>query len=615
MSNLFFLLFMKEFKPVDINNFYNESIPEVKINRRKKGLKIEEFEPKAIVVDEVIKEETKKEFDVPKLENVNQVEEFISDNLNESYNIETLISFLLIIAEKLTNFKFFHYQKVLMERIFRAVLNNEGVILTGLLPRQSGKSQSVACAVATLCVTLPTLSKIYPKELGDYSKGFWVGIYAPTDEQADTIYQKIKNIGHSQEAEEVYNDPDFKTRFKKTGCHWTNGSYVYRQSSDKRTKLESKSWHFVVFEEAQDLEEEVILRKILPMLAWTNGSSIMIGTVVDYKCYFKEQIDNNIRESVILPEKRKLHIEYDYNEVIKYNEKYKKHVEQQIKRFGINSKYFRMSYALIWDSLNKNPITKKDLIEKTMYKKLGLVKYSDMPVVVGIDLAKVNNSTVVTICGIYNTKMQFEDGYSEKATVCQILNWLELTELDYITQRSIMYDFIKRYSNVLRIVVDGTGAGTVIVEQMMREWNDIGCIWEDFKFNNKTKGELYDIFSEYYNKNLLLVPSDEFTKNTKEWKNFIYQCTSAVKVEKGGYHFLEKHSYHSRDDYLDSWFLAIYGYHLEITTRMPVISEKVDITKYVKNNMSLNYMRRMVYNGQYAKKDIKKSRLETLMEL
>ena len=102
--------------------------------------------------------------------------------------VEKIMSFMKL----LVGHDLHPYQKPLARRIIESVIINDGEEITALASRQSGKSETVADTVATLMVILPRLAKLFPDLLGKFGDGIWVGMFAPVQAQAETLYSRTE---------------------------------------------------------------------------------------------------------------------------------------------------------------------------------------------------------------------------------------------------------------------------------------------------------------------------------------------------------------------------------------------------------------------------------------
>ena len=102
--------------------------------------------------------------------------------------VDQLVKRIIIFTEEFCDVEFFPYQVPIAYRIIESTILGDGDLLTVVATRQSGKSEVLSACIAGMMVILPKLAPIYPTWLDKFSKGFWVGTFAPTEEQADTVF-------------------------------------------------------------------------------------------------------------------------------------------------------------------------------------------------------------------------------------------------------------------------------------------------------------------------------------------------------------------------------------------------------------------------------------------
>jgi hypothetical protein len=124
------------------------------------------------------------------LQDEQPVEEDVEEPLDELSQqfVDKLIDKMLEFLKVLVGHDLHPYQKPLARRIMESVIINDGEEITALASRQSGKSETVADTVATMMILLPRLAKLYPDLLGKFKDGIWVGLFAPTEAQAETLF-------------------------------------------------------------------------------------------------------------------------------------------------------------------------------------------------------------------------------------------------------------------------------------------------------------------------------------------------------------------------------------------------------------------------------------------
>lgn len=425
-------------------------------------------------------------------------------------------------------------------------------------------STTIAKVVVTLCTLLPALAKVFPEQLGIYKKGFWVGVFAPVGEQATTLYDRIKDMAHSQEAQMIYEDPDISVEInRKGGCRWDSGSRVYMRSASTKAKIESLSLHMAILDEAQEADRVVVNKSIRPMLAWNNGLMIMAGTSSKEPGVLYEQVQKNMQMDLILPKREQLHFQYIDDDVIKYNPRYKQHCQTQKSEIGEFSPEYQMSYKLKWMFESDKPFTEESIKMHIMRFDREFVRETTRPVVIGIDLASKRMSSVVTAVEIVNVENIYDDDGINKKSICTaiVCDWLEIKETPYPQQRPAMKSFIDRYENIVGIYVDATGAGDPVFSQMKEEWEQYENVLNSFIFSGKGKSDLAKTFDDFFFSDRLVIPSTKMARKSKKWQNFFLQLLHLRTVVKDGYSYYSRNDKipTSRDDYVDSVMLALHG--------------------------------------------------------
>ena len=245
------------------------------------------------------------------------------------------------------------YQGQFSKRIIRSVLENDGAELTALFSRQSGKTETVAITVGGLMIILPQLANM-PMFLDDprlqmFKDGFWVGIFAPSQRQAQTTYNRMRGRMQCKEAQAVLQDPDFRLEFTTSNGQTvalSNGSFCTAISASDGSNIEGESFKFIICEECQDISNFKIRKSIHPMGAAYNATICKIGTATTFKGDFYEAIQRNKKEYEEGKLRIRNHFEYNYKVVMKYNPKYAKYVEREKRSLGETSDEFRMSYCV-----------------------------------------------------------------------------------------------------------------------------------------------------------------------------------------------------------------------------------------------------------------------------
>jgi hypothetical protein len=298
------------------------------------------------------------------------------------------------------------------------------------------------------------------------------------------------------------------------------------------------------------------------MLAATGGSMIKIGTPGFVKGDFYDAINLNKRRA---RGKRTNHFEYDWKVVAKYNPAYRKFIEKEKMRLGEDSEEFLMSYALKW-MLDRGMLITEDDLDFLADKTMGLQKaWHRSPCVVGIDPARVKDSTVVTVMWV---DWDYPDpaGYREH----RILNWLEIHNTAWEEQYFEIMDFLEPYS-ISHVAVDGQGMGSAVADRMQRLLGsrcEVTCMNSDAK----NQSERWKHMIQLIQRNMLIYPGHSKARRTRVWRRFRQQMSDAEKVMKGQYLLIEAPSEReAHDDYVDSAALACACTMLDSVPRVEVL--------------------------------------------
>ena len=494
-----------------------------------------------------------------------------------------LVNMIFNFCELYSGKTMFPYQAQFSKRVIRSILLNDGEEITALFARQSGKSETIAITVGGLMIMLPQLANM-PMFAGDtrlemFKDGLWVGIFAPGKRQAEITYNRVRQRLQCKTALAVMQDPEFNLYFHTSNgqtCSLSNGSFVTCISASDQSNIEGESFKLIICEECQDISNYKIRKSIHPMGAAYNATIVKIGTATTFKGDFYDAIQRNKtnyeqkkkeyrkRGSNISTLVRN-HFEYDYKVAAKYNPKYAKYVEQEMKRLGENSDEFRMAYKLEWIiergmfvDIDKFEVANGEpMLERVSYDKKA--KH-----VAGIDVGGKNDDTIITIVEVdWSMPVIMEERTEDsgqrimyEAYNTFIVDWCCIAnEPDY----EIQYNMIIHYLNnfwVVRVVCDATREASLA----HRLRANLRCEVIPYIFTTVSKSELYKLLDTEISSGRARVPCGEATKETKEYKSFMKQLGDLQKGWSGA-HMVCCHGSgkDDHDDYCDSWALAAWG--------------------------------------------------------
>ena len=223
-------------------------------------------------------------------------------------------------------------------------------VAQGTYVSNSGKTELIANTVAGLMILLPVLAKIYPKLLGVYAEGLWVGLFAPVEGQAETLYARVVSRLTSDRAKEILSDPELNFTLKRIpgtvrGSRLSNQSVVMMMTANPKAKIESKTFHLIVIDECQESDDVVVNKSISPMLAHYKGTMIKAGTPTYTKNNFYNTIQLNKRTQTRRGS-RQNHFQWTWKEVAKEVPDYGDFIKKEILKLGEDSDEFNLSYCV-----------------------------------------------------------------------------------------------------------------------------------------------------------------------------------------------------------------------------------------------------------------------------
>jgi hypothetical protein len=475
------------------------------------------------------------------------------DELSQDF-IDSLIDKLLKFMNVLVGHPLHPYQVPLARRMMESVIINDGEEITALAARQSGKSETVADTVATLMVMLPILATRYPDWLGKFKDGLWVGLFAPTEGQAETLFGRTVTRLTSERAREILGDPEIDDTAARVGGVTKTiklkrlGSIMTMMTANPRAKIESKSFHLIVIDECQEADDFVVAKSISPMLAYYAGTMVKTGTPTTSKNNFYKAIQLNKRRQSNRGV-RQNHFQWDWREVAKVNANYATHIKKEMVRIGEDSDEFQMSYNCKW-LLERGMFVTASIMDELGDTSQELVKsWHNTPVVVGIDPARKMDSTVVTVVWV-DWDRPDEFGYYDH----RVLNWLELQGDDWEEQYFQIVNFLSNY-DVLAIGVDANGVGDAVAQRLKILMGRSEVI--SLTSSPSEQSSRFKHLQALIQRQMLGFPAHAKTRRLRVWKRFYQQMTDAEIQYKGpNFMVAAPDEAYAHDDFVDSLAIA-----------------------------------------------------------
>lgn len=457
--------------------------------------------------------------------------------------------------DEMCDVELYPYQRIGARRVFFSLIIGDAEQLTFLLSRQSGKTEFLACTIVIAMIVLPKLAAIFPEDetLAKFKNGVMVGVFAPIEDQAETLFSRIALRFDSDKAKRFLADPEInevviptKNLIKLKNSR----SFCQMQTAHAKAKIESKTYHLIIIDEAQDADPGMVRKSINPMTTATAGTIIHTGTATSHKSDFYEAIQRNKRRGPTNGQKN--HFEFDYKHAAKANKFYALSIENEKNRLGEDSDEFKMSYMLIW-MLDRGMFVTDEQIDAMGDPTMPLIhSYTDSPIVIGIDVARKHDSTVCTAIwvdwdhpdefGLYNHR---------------ILNWLEVHGENWESQYAQICDFVSHY-RVMRIGVDAQGMGGPVAERLGVLLPHIEVV--PLPSNPIDQTERWKHLMQLIQRQLLGWPAHSSAKQTMKWKRFVQQMADVEKEYRGNYVLVAspKNEKNAHDDYIDSLAIACY---------------------------------------------------------
>lgn len=464
--------------------------------------------------------------------------------------IDQLTARILVFAEELIGHDLYPYQREFAARLVESVLLNDAATITALFSRQSGKTETASATIAALMILLPKLAQMF-EFLKRFERGFWVGCFAPVEGQAETLFGRIVGFLTSERSMDILLDPEIDERPKAQTRILTlkrSGSLCRMQTANPKAKIEGRSYHLIVVDEAQHADARVVRKSIKPMGAFYGATTVMLGTPDIHRGVFYETIQRNNRLGTKRGQKTN-HFQHDWRSCARYNPQYKQYVLGEMADLGEDSEEFRLSYALEW-LLDRGMFITQSKFDELGDRSMQVVHvWTKTQCVVGIDLARRVDSTVVTVVYV-DWDHPLEDGFYDH----RILNWLEIHGEDWEEQVFQIVDFLQHYS-VYAIGVDGQGLGDVVVDRLRRLMPHINI--EALDSTLPAQAKRWKHLLTLLQRGLISWPAHAKTRRTRMWRRFQQQMTDLEKRYQGPHLLAEApKASDAHDDYPDSLALA-----------------------------------------------------------
>lgn len=450
------------------------------------------------------------------------------------------------------------YQTEASDKIIEYVLS-EGLYgneITIMYCRQSGKTEAVADTV----LALGTFYVVF------LWKDFNTGLFAPVQSMITHVtrnrlrkrYARVKKFlmkaaDLRQMAGEGLTSSIFVLKSYQNDREFSARSLSAGESAD----IIGETFNLMVIEQSELINAMKLKNDIFPMGAEAGGVRILTGTASPYlkNDYFRKAIE---RWSVN-PVKNTSTSDWvkcvEWKEAAKYSRKYKTYVEKERDRMGEDSIEFQTQFNLRWMGLKVKFIGWEDLalLEK------DYVSVKDRLRFFGIDIAKENDSTVVTVIEL--------DGIQK-----HIIGWLELQGTDYEVQVQKIARWLEQFLPLRYGLIDIVACGRPVYDflksEMRRrvkeeypddeEWYERVPLIEGYYGSPGSDDQMFKAMDREFVHGRVFYPKK--TRFRKEKNKFLEQMLDLERVYTGRKLKLTHPKQHGRhDDYCYSLALAVYA--------------------------------------------------------
>jgi hypothetical protein len=448
---------------------------------------------------------------------------------------------------------FYPYQELVSDKILEALIQNlrltsgateEEIKNLKLIEipiefsRQAGKTTAIVYTVEFIMTWL----SVY------FNRQIHIGIFAPQIEQARTDFDRLK-IALRKVKDMIVVDEATEKIIKEQENAKTlvlpDGSSCYIAPVSKTSHPESKTLDLIIFEEAQDLDDQIVKESIWPIGSSTNAPRVYVGTAGTRICYFYRlgQSSKAIKlyyHDIVAQRRVVFDMTGDAHHLI-----YEQTVKQEIELHGEDSDEIQRPYFGKWLIGTGNYVTAEDL-DKMYGTYRCHYQQKEFECYAGIDTAKNPDSTVVTVIR-----------YNKTTKKKELLNWCELRGDNYQDQFDIIQQFLKNYS-VVAIAIDSTGQGDFMPDmfEAHTEFNSEKSGLYRVKFSAVSKDLMYKNLKVSIKELLTTLP-----KIDKKGEKFRQQMLDLQQEYKG--QLLSVHhpdDPNAHDDYPDSWALAEWAF-------------------------------------------------------
>lgn len=311
-----------------------------------------------------------------------------------------------------------------------------------------------------------------------------IGIFGPKRRQAQIMWNRVKDRYNP----ELFKAMDLEVeKYGGNTFQMSNGSVVQAITCGSGN-IEGETFDLIFIDETQKISRRMILSQIWPMGAETNATRVCIGTPNFEDCWFREQI-YRLKDTPFA-------MLFDWRTAAKYSKNYREYISKMLNEMTPESDEFRTQFKLEWILEEGMFLTEDDWRRMTpppmMTPYVNEHEIRDdktrhnWQIRAGLDLAKKQDATVLTITGKYDGSWKpYHDDLDEDTII--LLDIVELEGVDYPDQFDLIEDVLNTWHADM-VAVDSTGLGDPVTDVLKRRMDQHV---EGIRFSAQSKHDMY----------------------------------------------------------------------------------------------------------------------------
>lgn len=368
--------------------------------------------------------------------------------------------------------------------------NRDIVICAG---RRFGKS--AICAYLALRLLLEDNKKIW--------------IVAPTFDLSQKVFDYVVKWFHKvapSQAGGVSMRPNPKIRTAR-------GSTLECKSTENPKGLLGEELDLLIIDEAAQVPEDVYETYLYPTTSSRKGKTIFISTPFGKNWFYRKWLEVKADNGAFL---------FSSLDGVTVDK-----AEFERARLKLPEGAFKQNYlATFLDSGVSAFRGIREIISKDCYEDVK----AERSYVLGVDLAKYNDFTVLCVLDTYSHKL---------------VHFERFNEVSWTLQKGRIVALARRYNHA-KVVIDGTGVGDPIAEDLSREM----VLVDNFKLSNPSKEKLIEKLSMFIEQKAILIPDEKILLD--ELEAFSFEMTDSQNIR-----YAAPQGFH--DDAVIALALAVWG--------------------------------------------------------